>query len=117
MKTQTSIGITAIFAVLICITLSIFPVSGIVVPVSSDLNKTEQTYSATVSTEFDGTNYIIKNVDTGEVLETLTPTEFEKKKTDIQSKYRVEKNESGMITIYDNESGKVVGTGIKKNSS
>ncbi|PWR73697.1 hypothetical protein [Methanospirillum lacunae] len=117
MKTNISIGITAIFAVLICISLSIFPVSGIVVSGESDLNKTEQAYSATISTEFDGTNYIIKNVDTDEILETLSPAEFEKKKTESNLKFRVEMNESGMMTIYDNESGKVVGTGIKKNSS
>lgn len=117
MKNQSNIGITAIFAVLICVLWSIFPVSGIAVTNGSDGSNVEQTYSATISTEFDGTNYIIKNVDTGDILETLTPAEFETKKSESDIKFRVEVNESGIMTIYDNTTGMVVGTGTKKNSS
>ncbi|HWQ64888.1 MAG TPA: hypothetical protein VN429_10770 [Methanospirillum sp.] len=116
MKTNNSIGITAVFAVLICVSLSIFPVSGIVVSGQSDVTKNEQTYSATISTEFDGTNYIIKNVDTGVILETLTPAEFEKEKKESKLKFRVESNESGTMTFYDNTSGKVIGTGFVNKS-
>lgn len=109
MKSHKKLVFSVIGVLLVCISLCILPVSG-----NPAAEKT-QTYSMTIVTEFDGTHYLVKDGDSGEVLKTLTPKEFEKEIADINAKLRVEgPDTTGMMTFYDRGTGAVVGTGYGK---
>jgi hypothetical protein len=112
MNTHTRIGCAVLGFLLLCISLCILPVSGNLTPVKTADNGTTQVFTVTISTEFDGSHYVVKNVDTGELLETLTPAEFEKEKSEQNSEYRIEgPDATGMMTFFDRTTGAVVGTG------
>ncbi len=114
MNTHIRIGCAVLGALLVCISLIIIPVAGILVPEQTTDNGTAKVFTVTTSTEFDGTHYIVKNVDTGELLQSLTPEEFEKKRTEHNTEFRIEgPDATGMMTIYDRTTGAVVGTGFR----
>jgi len=118
MNTHTRIGCAVLGTLLVCISLCILPVSGNLTPVKTADNETNQVFTVVTSTEFDGSHYVVKNENTGELLETITPEEFEKTKSKLNSEYRIEGPDStGMMTIFDRTTGAVVGTGFRNKTS
>lgn len=102
MKITTKSGVTGLFMLL----------AGFAILAIPAFAAGEQGSAMNTSIEFDGTNYIVKNADTGKILETMTPAEFDAEKKRLDEKYYSKgPDASGMITVYDRATGEVVGTG------
>jgi hypothetical protein len=115
MKITTMSGVTGL-----CILLAGFAILTIPAVAAGEQGAATNTIQMTMNTsvEFDGMHYLVKNADTGKILETMTPAEFDAEKKRLDEKYySTGPDASGMITVYDRETGEVVGTGYGRKTT
>lgn len=109
MKTKTTPHMPRIIILGILLTIAV-ALTGIVMAAVEE----EITISGPTKLECTDSLCTVTNADTGEILETMTPTEMEIRASESKNDFRIEgPDASGRYTFYDKKTGEFTGYGYK----